>query len=188
MWTYTHTAALKPTAQTFIICILACRDKAGKLGLNFRWMFALELIKKAFLACRKLVTKPVCVYYWLSLKALTPVCVLLHMCLSVCILHSLLDPGPECADYQSLQWISSAGCGCGAATHRTAPGHCGGKDTHAHTIMKRLWLHLTFNTLIHVAVFQKQSLQTFYNQDKLYNTRNYWTVAKIKHECCCWGG
>lgn len=59
---HTHTA-LKPTAQTFIICILACRDKAGKLGLNLRWMFALELIKKALLACHKLVTKPVCVYY-----------------------------------------------------------------------------------------------------------------------------
>lgn len=60
--THTHTA-LKLTAQTFIICILACRDKAGKLGLNLQWMFALELIKKAFLACHKLVTKPVCVYY-----------------------------------------------------------------------------------------------------------------------------
>ena len=45
-------------------------------------MFALELIKEAFLACRKLVTKAVCVSYWLSQKDLTPcVCV----CVCVCV-------------------------------------------------------------------------------------------------------
>lgn len=31
--------------------------------------------------------------------------------------------------------------------------------THTHTIMKRLWLHLTFNNLINVAVLQKKSYQ-----------------------------
>ena len=105
------------------------------MGLNSWWMFALELIKKAFLACRKLGTKPVCVYYGLWFK---DSCVCLHMCVSACILHSLFNPGPECADYQSLQWISSAGGGCGAAAHCPAPGHCGGKDTLAHTCTK-LW-------------------------------------------------
>lgn len=72
--THKHTTTLKLTAQTFTICILPCRDKAGKLGLHSQWIFALELIKKAFLACRKLVTNPVCVYYCL-IEKLTPVCV-----------------------------------------------------------------------------------------------------------------
>lgn len=29
-----HIAALKPAAQPLTICISACRDKAGKLGLD----------------------------------------------------------------------------------------------------------------------------------------------------------
>lgn len=52
-------------------------------------MFALELIKKAH---RKAVTKAVCILGPFNVNA----------CLSLCV-HSLLNPGPECADYQPLQ-------------------------------------------------------------------------------------
>lgn len=43
-------------------------------------------------------------------------------------LHSLLHPGPERADPQPHQWISSAGGGRRAAALRSAPGNGGGKD------------------------------------------------------------
>lgn len=51
-------------------------------------------------------------------------------CLDMCTLHSILNPGPECADHQPRQRVPSAGCGCRAATLRSAPGHSSGKDTH----------------------------------------------------------
>ena len=49
--------------------------------------------------------------------------------------------------------------------------------------MMRLRLHLTFNNLIHVTVFQTQSLQTWYNEDKLCTD-----LTAAKRNCCCFGG
>lgn len=78
----------------------------------------IELIKKAFLACQNVVAKfCLCVLVILILKP------------CVCICDSILNPGPECADHQPNQRISSAGGSCRAATLRSAPRHSGGKDT-----------------------------------------------------------
>lgn len=44
---------------------------------------------------------------------------------------SLLYPGPKCADYQPIQWISSAGGGRRAAAHRPTSGHRGGEDSYS---------------------------------------------------------
>lgn len=114
-------------------------------------MFTLELIKKAFLAFCNLVTKPVCVWST-GTNRKTESYAYVGVCLHARVLRSLLDPGPECADYQPLQWVSSAGGGCGAATRGPAPGHCGGKDTHTHNSIKKLTLHFQYNNLIHTAV------------------------------------
>lgn len=78
----------------------------------------LELITKAFLACQSVVVKK-------------HFCLLVILILNLCVstYDSVLNPGPECADHQPYQRISSAGGGCRAAPLRSAPGHSGGKVT-----------------------------------------------------------
>ncbi len=89
--------------------------------------------------CARVVCVSVCVRVWCvclcvcacGVCARVCACGVCVWCVCVC---SVLHPGSECADGQSVQWISPAGGSSGSAAHHTTAGHRSGKS-HTFTLL-----------------------------------------------------
>lgn len=72
-------------------------------------------------------------WHWYRCALLFELLAASFVCINVCSLmcvcvFSVLHPGSECADGQSVQWITPAGGSSRSAAHRSTAGHRSGKS------------------------------------------------------------